>query len=189
MPLLRRDQPHDGAPTLGVAGPATAFSQLYHDYFDAIYWYCRNRLNDAAAAEDAASTIFTRALAAGPRYDDPKLRSWLFTIAHNVVINVYRTSRPQEPLDAASALPDPILPLEDAVIADEERRRLLEALRRLPPEQRQVVELRMAGLTGPEIAQVMGRSHGAIKMLQLRAFAQLRVFLAETPGGRGDHRE
>lgn len=189
MPLPRRDQPHDGAPTLEVVGPAAAFSQLYHDYFDAIYWYCRNRLNDAVAAEDAASTIFTRALAAGPRYDDPGLRSWLFTIAHNVVINVYRASRPQAPLEAASEIPDPIMLLEDAVIADEERRRLLDALRRLPPDQRQVVELRMAGLTGPEVAQVMGRSHGAIKMLQLRAYAQLRSLLAETPGEMGDHHE
>jgi RNA polymerase sigma-70 factor (ECF subfamily) len=186
MPLPRRDQP---SPTIEVVGPAAAFSQLYQDYFDAIYWYCRNRLDDAAAAEDAASTIFTRALAAGPRYDDPGLRSWLFTIAHNVVINVYRASRPQAPLEAAAAIPDPVMLLEDAVVADEERRRLLDALRRVSPEQRQVVELRMAGLTGPEIARVMGKSHGAIKMLQLRAFAQLRIYLADMPADWGDHHE
>lgn len=186
MPLARRDQFHEGTPTLEVTGPAASFSRLYDEYFDAVYWYCRNRLDNAAAAEDAASTIFICAFAAGPRYDDPGLRSWLFTIAHNVVVNLYRASRPQAPLEAALALPDPIMLLEDAVVADEERHRLLDALRRLSPEQRQVVELRMAGLTGPEIAQVMGRSHGAIKMLQLRAFAQLRLLLAEEQDQSGN---
>lgn len=187
MPLPQRDHMHEGTPTLEVAGSAAAFSQLYDEHFDAIYWYCRNRLDDAETAEDAASTIFTRALAAGPRYHDPRLRSWLFTIAHNVVINLYRASRPQAPLEAAAALPDPVMRLEDAVVADEERRLLLDALRQLPPDQRQVVELRMAGLTGPEIARIMRRSHGAIKMLQLRAFAQLRALLAELPGEESDH--
>jgi DNA-directed RNA polymerase specialized sigma24 family protein len=37
----------------------------------------------------------------------------------------------------------------------------------------------MAGLAGPEIAQTLGRSHGAVKMLQLRAFARLRELLAD----------
>ncbi|MCA9864453.1 MAG: sigma-70 family RNA polymerase sigma factor [Thermomicrobiales bacterium] len=187
MPLPQRDQLHDGAPTLEAVGPAVAFAELYDEYFDAIYWYCRNRLNDAATAEDAASTIFTRAFAAGPRYHDPGLRSWLFTIAHNVVINVYRANRPQAPLEAAASLPDPVMQLEDAVVADEEYRRLLDALRQLPADQRQVVELRMAGLTGPEIARIMHRSHGAIKMLQLRAFARLREILAELPGEESSH--
>lgn len=113
------------------------------------------------------------------------MRSWLFSIAHNVVINLYRASRPFAPLDAAQELPDPVTPLEDAVVADEERQRLLAALRQLPADQRQVVELRMAGLTGPEIAQVMQRSHGAVKMLQLRAFAQLRTLLADQPDEEG----
>src|SRR5262249_7567424 len=154
MPLFQRDRSPTLIATEVASSHPAAFTRLYHDYFDPIYWYCRSRLGDATAAEDAASTIFTRALAAGPRYEDPALRSWLFTIAHNVVVNTYRSARPQAPLEVAWDLPDPVAPLEEAVAADEERQRLLSALQLLPDDQCQVVELRMAGLTGPEIAQV-----------------------------------
>jgi RNA polymerase sigma-70 factor (ECF subfamily) len=158
---------------------APAFTRLYDDYFDPIYWYCRSRLGDATRAEDAASTVFTRALAAGPRYDDPSLRSWLFGIAHNVLANWFRATRLVAPLESAFDVPDAGPSPDDTVVADEERDRLLGALRLLPQDQRRVVELRMAGLTGPEIARTLDRSHGAVKMLQLRAFARLRELLAD----------
>jgi DNA-directed RNA polymerase specialized sigma24 family protein len=48
----------------------------------------------------------------------------------------------------------------------------------LTPEQREVVELRLAGLTGPEIAAAVGRSHGAVRALQFRAYQQLRTLLS-----------
>lgn len=136
-------------------------------------------MGETSAAEDATSTVFARALAAGPRYDDPSLRSWLFGIAHNVLVDWFRAARPAAPLDLASALPDRGPTPVDAVIAEDERERLFAALRLLPADQRRVVELRMAGLTGPEIATVLERSHGAIKMLQLRAYARLRELLAD----------
>jgi RNA polymerase sigma factor (sigma-70 family) len=181
MPVFGRSTPAP-APT-PEAGEMASFAQLYATFFDSIYWYCRSRLGDAVAAEDAASTVFTRALAAGPRYDDPSLRSWLFGIAHNVIANTWRAARPTAPLEAVAAMPAPEPPLEEAILAGEDHARLLGALSQLPPDQRQVVACRLAGLTGPEIAQLVGRSHGAVKMLQLRAFAALRDELA---AGRGE---
>jgi len=63
-----------------------------------------------------------------------------------------------------------------ALISDEasQIRRLLA---QLPTDQRRVVELRLAGLSGAEIAQALGRSFGAVKMLQFRAAARLRELL------------
>lgn len=52
-------------------------------------------------------------------------------------------------------------------------------LGKLPTDQRRVVELRLAGLTGPEIASVLGRSHDAVKKLQGRAIAKLRDLAAK----------
>lgn len=49
----------------------------------------------------------------------------------------------------------------------------------LPPEQREIVELRLAGLTGPEIARTLGKSHGAVKVAQFRAFTRLRAMLSD----------
>jgi RNA polymerase sigma factor (sigma-70 family) len=183
MTVSQRTRPHTHA--LPADAPASlAFARLYAEFFDPIYGYCRSRLDGVEAAEDAASTVFARALAAGPRYDDPALRSWLFGIAHNVLANRFRANRPQSTLAAIDDRADDRPSPDDAVVANEERLHLLRALRLLPEDQRRVVELRMAGLTGPEIARILDRSHGAVKMLQLRAFTRLRELLADDAGRR-----
>jgi DNA-directed RNA polymerase specialized sigma24 family protein len=58
----------------------------------------------------------------------------------------------------------------------------------LPDDQRTAVELRLAGLTGPEVAVAMGRSHDAIKKLQLRAMERLRADLVAGAGSDGVRR-
>ena len=163
--------------SLARADPA-AFAAIYDRYADHIFGYCLNRLGDWQDAEDVTSAIFISALTALPRYQDGSFRSWLFTIAHHAVANHHRARRPGAPLDAASmttAVPGESP--EALALVQEERRCLIRALADLPPDQRRVIELRLAGLTGPEIAAVLSRSHGAVKMLQLRAFDQLRQML------------
>jgi RNA polymerase sigma-70 factor (ECF subfamily) len=162
-----------------------AFTRLYDEFFDKIYWYCRHRLGTAEAAEDAASLVFANALAAGPRYNDPALRSWLFAIAHNVLANTRRSARPHQPLELAVGVADTAPLPDEAAISAEERATLLRALQRLPDDQRHADELRMAGLTGPEIARTLGKSHPAVKMLQMRAYARLRALLTEGVEGEG----
>src|SRR5687768_8543125 len=106
-----------------VAPASEAFGKLYAIYFDPIYWYCRGRLGDAQAAEDAASLVFINAFVAGPRYDDPSLRSWLFCIAHNVVINASRANRPERigaQLELAIDIADAAALPDEAAIAEEE---------------------------------------------------------------------
>ncbi len=176
----------------GTAEPATdavlvahaqhdprAFAELYDRYFDPVYRYCSVRLGDRAEAEDVTSLIFAQALAALPRYRDGAFRSWLFAIAHNAVANHHRARRLVRPLDDALDVPDtaPGGSPETAAIAAEEHSTLTAALAQLTPDQRRAVELRLAGLTGPEIAEVLGRSHAAVKMLQLRAVDRLREHL------------
>jgi RNA polymerase sigma-70 factor (ECF subfamily) len=187
MPVIQRMRLQPLAPAES-ADSSAAFAKLYAEFFDPIYSYCRSRLGDTHAAEDAAGTVFARALAAGPRYDDPRLRSWLFGIAHNVLANRFRSFRFHLPLDQAAALADDRPHLDEVAVAEEERDYLLSALRRLPDDQRRVVELRMGGLTGPEIAAVLDRSQGAIKMLQLRAFARLRHLLVDLATERESER-
>ncbi len=141
-------------------------------------------------AEDVTSLIFAQALAALPRYRDGVFRSWLFAIAHNAVANHHRARRPVRPLDDALEVPDAALggSPESAAIAAEERSALSAALTQLTSDQRHAVELRLAGLTGPEIAQVLGRSHAAVKMLQLRAVDRLREHMG-VDAARGEARD
>jgi RNA polymerase sigma-70 factor (ECF subfamily) len=159
-----------------------AFSPLYARYAEPVYRYCYRVLGSREAAEDATSLVFTKALAALPTCADMSFRSWLFTIAHNVIADRRRRRDAHQPLDLASELEDTAPTPEEWAIADDEGRRLRRLLASLPPAQRDVVELRLTGLSGPEAARVLGRSHGAVKAAQFRAFTHLRALLGISSG-------
>jgi RNA polymerase sigma-70 factor (ECF subfamily) len=169
-----------------------AFAPLYARYFDPVYRYCYRRLGHPEAAADAAAQVFAKALAALPSYreDAPSFRSWLFAIAHNVITDDLRGRRSVAPMETAAhvAAPDPSP--EETALANEAGCMVLALLAQLPPDQRQILELRLAGLTGPEIAAALGRSLGAVKIAQVRAFARLRATLdpAGSPVGEGGER-
>jgi RNA polymerase sigma-70 factor (ECF subfamily) len=152
-----------------------AFEPLYDRYLDAIYAYCYRRLGTRELAEDATSQVFVQALAALPKFRAQSFRAWLYTIARNVVIDIHRAKSPLPLIDDAEidALTDD--GEIDWRISELDVRRLLA---QLTPEQRDVVELRLSGMTGPEIAEVLGRSPGAVRALQFRAYQHLRALLA-----------
>jgi RNA polymerase sigma-70 factor (ECF subfamily) len=156
----------------------TAFAPLYRRYVDAVYGYCRRRL-DEPDAEDAASHIFTQALSKLDTCRGPSFRAWLFTIAHNVVIDRQRSRRPSLVLDETQGNASGERSPEDHALDTDRRQRLELAIRALPPDQRAAVELRLAGLTGVECAQALGKSPEATRMLQHRAFGTLRTALAD----------
>ena len=85
-----------------------AFGPLYDRYADLVYRYCLRRLGNRETAEDATGQTFVKVLAALPTYrdDGPSFRSWLFAIAHNVLVDVERGRRPVEGLDAADTVAD-----------------------------------------------------------------------------------
>lgn len=156
------------------------FALLYARYLDPVHRYCYRRLGSREAAEDATSLIFTNALAAFPRYRDTSFRAWLFTIAHHVVTDRYRRARPEASLDLEVELRDEAPSPEDLALAADERQRVLALLSQLPDHQRQIVELRLAGLTGTEIAQALGRSRANVDVSQYRAVVRLRALLGLT---------
>ena len=160
-----------------------AFAPLYEEYFDPVYRYCYHRLGSWEAAEDATSVIFTNVLAALPRYRprdrSGSFRSWLFTIAHHVVVNQARADRYRRtrPLTEAAGVPDAAPSPEAAALTAEAAQTVRAVLAELSPDQRQVVELRLAGLTDAEIGRVLGRKSGTIRMTQYRAALRIRALL------------
>lgn len=176
------DDEHDADDATLVAlalADRRAFAPLYTRYLDPIYRYCYRRLDTREAAEDATSQIFTKALAALPAYRGGGFRGWLFAIARNVVMDAYRRPCAALPLDGVPEPVDRSPSLESLVVATDERETLRALLAALPEDQRSIIELRLAGLTGAEIAMALGRGAGAIKMLQFRAMARLRGLLNE----------
>lgn len=184
IPRLRLRKPADAHGEADAALMASsqrdrqAFALLYDRYFEALYRYCYVRLGSAERAEDATHQIFVQALEAAPRYQEMgRFRAWLFTIAHNVVTREL-LARPSDTLDETMhSVIDPAAGPELDALAAVERQALWAALARLPRDQQRTIELRLAGLSGREIARELGRSHEAVKMLQQRAVARLRLEL------------
>ena len=128
---------------------------------------------------DATAQTFARALAGIHGFRGGTVAGWLFTIARHVVIDMARQHRPSLDLDAAGHVPDPRRLPDDHAIASDQQRALHRAIARLTPEQQQIIELRLAGLSGPEIADALGLSLSAAKSSQFRAYARLRTLLAD----------
>jgi RNA polymerase sigma-70 factor (ECF subfamily) len=167
-----------------VRDDPAAFGVLYARYVGSIYRYCYRALGGREAAEDATSQTFTAALAALPRYRGGSFRGWLFAIARNAVADA-RRRWPTLPFESAGVLRDASPTPEEQAMATEAGGSLRAALTRLTPEQRDVVELRLAGLTGPEIARALGRRPEAVKSTQFRAYARLRDVLGSKPEEEG----
>lgn len=197
MPLLHRDA-ETAATSQAVGGDPDAalilaaqrdphgFEPLFVRYWEPVLRYCALRLPDRQDAEDTASQVFVAAYAGLPRFRDQggdgSFRAWLFTIAHHEVANAYRyrARHPARSLTAAAAIADPAASPESRAVAAADVARVMAVLRELPQRPREVVELRLAGLTDREIATVLGISGAAVRQAQSRALARLRHRLGVT---------
>lgn len=160
-----------------------AFGQLYDNYFSKIYSYIYRRTNDRQVAEDLTSEAFMKALAniKTYTYTGQPFRAWLYRIAANVVADHYRARRVLSPLDEGLQVPDSRLSPEDAALRIDDEQRVARAIRSLSRDQQDVVMLRFhGGLRLKEIAQVIGKTEGAVKALMFRALGGLKGRLMES---------
>lgn len=165
---------------LATAGDTAAFGDLYERYLDAIYQYVFYRVSSRQEAEDVTEGVFLRAwqaLDSSPPREVP-FRLWVYRIAHNAVIDHYRTRREQVGLDAAAQLPDPAAGPETAVVHQEQTNALGQAMQQLKEEHQAVLTARfIVGLSHAETAVAMARTEEAVRALQYRAVGALRQLL------------
>ncbi len=164
------------------AGDSEAFARLYERLLDPVYRYIYFRVTDDAIAEDLTSKVFLSAWQNIGRYKagGSPFMAWLYTIAHNAVIDHYRTHKQTAPLDEivslASDEPAPDEQLQDRLRAEALRR----ALQLLTSGQREVITLKLVdGLSTEEIAVRLGKRPGAVRALQMRALQALSRILAD----------
>jgi RNA polymerase sigma-70 factor (ECF subfamily) len=165
-----------------------AFGVLYERYVDRIYNYIYYRTGNHHDAEDLTSHTFHRAFQHVPRYVDRGVpfSAWLYRIAHNLVANWHR-DRSRRQIISIDDLVLTSQRKEDPVSVTEARDRqawLLKMVHRLPPERQQLLILKfIEEMSNAEIAEVMGRTEGAIKSLYHRTLVALRDEVKEDMAG------
>lgn len=161
-------------------GNRAALATVYDMYAPAIYRYLVRRTSNQRVAEDLTGVVFLKMLDAIHRQQawTDTFVGWLYRIAHNAVVDHFRkTGRRNE-----DELDETVESLFDAPDwAAERATRLVkihEALNSLTADQAQVILLRFGEeLSHQEVADIMGKSEGAIKLLQHRALHALRKLL------------
>jgi RNA polymerase sigma-70 factor (ECF subfamily) len=166
------------------ADPAR-FEGLYRKYVAQVYSFAYYELGDHHEAEDATERTFLAALAnlggfeerARPADGDgaSTFRVWLFQIARNAIAERRRRRRrhPEAPLEAAATVAGP-LDVEAAAVQHDATAAAVRAISRLPTDRRRAIILRFVDeMTTQEIAGVLGRSEGAVRVLIHRALRSL----------------
>lgn len=171
------------------AGRVEAMGALVDHYRRPLFGFIAKMMEGHADAEEIFQETWVRALSNIARYREDKFLSWLFRIAHNLVIDRARRGkrlveldRPQDE-DGGSLqenMASPVRGPDDAVRARELGARIGEAVRRLPDEQREVFLMRTEGdLPFKEIARIQGVSINTALARMQYALQKLRAELKD----------
>lgn len=161
------------------AGDELAVTCLYRALNPPLLRYLRHHVSESA--EDLASEVWLAAAKALTRFvgDSQGFRAMLFAIARRRIADHFRR-RSRQPatvvLEAARYLSD-VVETSDVVLEELSTQQAIEALTdSLPPDQAEVVLLRVvADLSVDQVARIMGRSEGSVRVLQHRALRSLRA--------------
>ncbi|RME09306.1 MAG: sigma-70 family RNA polymerase sigma factor [Ardenticatenia bacterium] len=167
-------------------GDPEAFGELYRRYANRIYRYLLSKTGNVALAEDLTSQVFVRLIerigqyTIAPRENIAIFSAWLYRIAHNLMIDEIRKQQRQANINANDLqhLDTPQPSIAGEVERKLESEHLLKRLNALSEEQRQVILLRfIEQYSIAETARIMGKTEGAVKVLQYRAIKNLRTLL------------
>jgi RNA polymerase sigma-70 factor (ECF subfamily) len=169
-------------------GDRTALETLYDRHAAGVMGICFKIIADRAAAEDVLQETFWRVWQNASAYQSQRgsFTGWLFRIARNLAIDVYRRdrSRPQAITETRDAdpildqLPDLDINVTEQAQANLDAQQIRSALKNLPREQRQVIELAyFYGMTRMEISEATGEALGTIHTRARLGLQKLRQAL------------
>jgi RNA polymerase sigma-70 factor (ECF subfamily) len=170
-------------------GNTEAFGAIYERYAEKVFRYLNAHLGNGLDAEDLTEEVFIRVWRSLPDYRErgTPFLSFVFRVARNALIDHYRRERravgqlSSDEVVVADHKPGPV----EIVSQQMEQQELREALEGLREDYRNVLVLRFLSDLDPEdTALAMGRSAGAVRVLQHRALAALRVRLEKMRGKR-----
>ena len=184
-PPMPRDLAHlsdEALVALAARSDETALAELYDRYGRVAFGLARRILRDEALAEDAVQEAFLTLWRTAPSFvpERSKASTWLLTLVHRRSVDLVRREdrRRGDPLESA---PEPTTSSADeSAWLRFERDRVQAALRQLPDQQREAIELAYyGGFSQSELAERLGQPLGTIKSRMFAGLARLRELLAE----------
>lgn len=162
---------------LAQQGDREMFSRLYEAYVSRIYRYVYFRVPDEALAEDITSQVFLKVWEKLNTYQvgQSPFMAWIYRIAHNTVIDYYRTRKAAISIEDAREVElshyDDVDEKLDSQLQSQELRAALEGLTK---DQQQVLLMKfVGGMSTTEIARKMRKQEGAVRALQMRGLQGL----------------
>jgi len=167
-------------------GDSTAFAGLYEAFYGKIFRYILFKTGDNVEAEDLTEEVFLRMLESidSFKWQGYPFSSWLFRIAHNLIIDHYRKKGRQKTTSL-----DNVTGMVGAISTDMDSnldfklsiQEVADAMGGLTKLQQEVITLRFAaGLSVMETAEALGKNENAVKALQHAAIKKLRSLLGVT---------
>jgi len=161
---------------LAQNGDSAAFAQIYDHFADKIYRFIYFRVGHKEVAEDILSDTFIKGWQKINQINSPKaLSAWLYQIAKNNIIDYYRIRKDTVDLtEVEDFLEDEVNPV-DTLTLNMQQKKVLQLMTELPEDQQEVLKYKFfEDLENEEIAYVMGKTEGAIRVLQHRAILKLK---------------
>jgi RNA polymerase sigma-70 factor (ECF subfamily) len=164
-----------------------ALAELYDRFGRTAYGLALRVLRDRSLAEDAVQEAFLIAWRTADTFMPERARAstWLLTLVHRRAVDLVRREqrRRADPIEVAGE-PDGEGAVDEAVWLRYERERVQAALRQLPDQQREALELAYyGGFSQSELAERLGQPVGTIKSRMFSGLARLRDLLAEPQDG------
>jgi len=179
------DFPDEALLALAAREDEEALAQLYDRYSRVAYGLALRIVRDQALAEDAVQEAFvTLWLSAGSfRAEKAKPSTWILTLVHRRAVDVVRREERRRAAPLVDGMEEPderALPADEEIELNDRRRLVQEALRQLPDDQREALELAYyGGLTQSELAERLSVPLGTIKSRMFTGLRRLRDLLAE----------
>jgi len=179
----RSEEPTSDEATLvqrAIGHDPEAFGRLYDMHVDRVYRHIYYRVGNETDAEDLTQQVFLKAWQAIHRYKKTAspFIAWLMTISHNVIVDFYRTKKDKAYLEAEVLASDPASSPEGAAETSFEQQRLRRAILQLGSDEQQVVILRfIEGFEFSEIASLLKKKEGNVRVILHRALVKLRNIL------------
>lgn len=164
------------------SGNPAAYGELYAQHMDAIYRYIHKRVNENGEAEDLTQTVFIKAWQALRDYKPTgaPFRAWLYRIAHNAVVDYYRTQRDPLLWDDLAWMTDPHSTPENRLLDTERQETVRNAIAKLRPTYQAVIVRRfLHNMDYAETAAALDSQVNHVRVLQHRALEALRQVLTQ----------